>query len=88
MFFKIINNSIGLNGIVPILLVFDIYPKMTKLDAPFSLITQRAMTMKKTIDEIRTYTTSQLVNNTLNTCHGLSTAFVHDLPINLPVFVY
>ena len=38
---KAINNSAGLNGIIPTLLIFSIYPWLTKID-PLSLsITKR-----------------------------------------------
>ena len=33
MAFKAINDTIGPNGLVPILLVFGIYPRIIKLDA-------------------------------------------------------
>lgn len=33
MFFKAINDSVGSNKLVPTLLVFSTYPRMTKLDA-------------------------------------------------------
>jgi len=38
MAFKAINNSIGLNSLVPILLVFKAYPQMAELDAPLPLV--------------------------------------------------
>ena len=34
MAFKIINNFIGLNGLIPILLVFRAYPHIVKSDIP------------------------------------------------------
>ena len=39
IFFKAINNLVGLNGLVFILLVFGAYPRMTELDTPFLSIT-------------------------------------------------
>ena len=39
MSFKAINNSIASNGLVPILLVFGEYPKMTKFDTQSLSIT-------------------------------------------------
>lgn len=56
MSLKATNNSADSNGLVSTLLVFSIYSKMTKLDALSFLITQRAMVMKKAMDEIRKYT--------------------------------
>ena len=88
MSFKTINDSVGPNGLVPTLLVFGAYPRMTELDAPSPSITQRAMAMKKAMDEVRKCTASRQVNDALNTCNGPSTASVHDLPINSPVLIY
>ena len=34
MAFKVINNSTGLNGLIPTLLVFRAYPYIVKSDAP------------------------------------------------------
>ena len=52
MTFKAINNTIGPNRLVPMLLVFSIYPRMTKLDAPSPIVTQCANVVKKAIVEI------------------------------------
>ncbi len=52
MSFKAINDSVGPNRLVPTLLVFGAYPKMTKQDAPSPLITQPAMAIRKATDEV------------------------------------
>jgi len=52
MAFKAINNTAGLEGLVPILLVFGAYPQMVKSDAPLPLVIQRAAAIKKAIVEI------------------------------------
>jgi hypothetical protein len=39
MAFKAINNTAGLEGLVPILLVFRAYPQIVKSDAPSPLVT-------------------------------------------------
>ena len=52
MFFKAINNLVGPNGLIPSLLVFGAYPKMTELDASSPTIKQRAMTIKKAMDKV------------------------------------
>ncbi len=88
MSFKAINDSGGPNRLVPTLLVFDAYPRMTKQDASSPSITNRAMAMRKIMDEVRRTTASRQVNDALNTCNGRSTGSVHDLPINSPVLVY
>lgn len=51
-FFKAINNSVGFNGLVIILLVFDIYPRITEHNAPSPSIIQHIMTMQKAINKV------------------------------------
>lgn len=88
MSFKAINDLVGFNGLVFTLLVFDSYLKITKQDAPFSSITKSALAMKKAINEVQKSTTFQQINNVLNTWNKSSRTFIHDLLINLTVFVY
>ena len=88
IFFKAINDSVGPNELVLTLSVFDAYFKMTELDASSLSITQRAMAMKKAMNEIQKCTVSQKVNNALNIESGSSIATIYDLPINSSIFVY
>ena len=88
MFFKAINDLVGPNGLVFTLLVFGAYPRITELDALTSSITQRAIAMKKAIDEVQKCTTLQQVNNALNTQNRSSIASMHNLPINSFALVY
>ena len=53
MAFKAINDLIGLNGLVPTLLVFGAHPCMIEIDAPNLTITQRAIAMRKAMDEVK-----------------------------------
>ena len=52
MVFKAFNNTASLNSLVPILLIFSIYPQINKLDIPLFIIIQRANTVNKAIVEI------------------------------------
>ena len=52
MFFKAINISVDPNGLAPTLLVFGKYSRMIELDAPSPFFTQRAIAMKKAMDEV------------------------------------
>jgi hypothetical protein len=49
MAIKAINDIASPNGLVPTLLVFKAYPRLTKLDPPSLLIEARAETIKKAI---------------------------------------
>ena len=53
MAFKVINNSIGPNGLIPTLLVFGAYPYIVKSNTPNPIVIQRAVTLKKAIEEVK-----------------------------------
>jgi hypothetical protein len=48
---KAVNNTAGLNGLVPTLLVFRAYPRMTDINSTLS-ITERVVVIHKAIEEI------------------------------------
>ena len=52
MSFKALNDSVGPNGLVPTLLIFGAYPRMSEMDAPSPTITQRAVAIRKAMDEV------------------------------------
>ena len=52
MSFKALNNSVGPNDLVPTLLLFGVYPRMTEMDAPSPTITQHTMAMRKAMEKI------------------------------------
>ena len=55
MAFKAINNSAGLNGLIPTLLVFRAYLCIVKSDAPNSIIIKWAAAFKKAIEEVKKF---------------------------------
>jgi len=63
---KAANNTAGLDGLVPTLLIFGAYPCISKLDLPAPSITQRAAAIKKAMEEIARIRAKKQVNNTLN----------------------
>jgi hypothetical protein len=50
---KAINNLAGPDGIVPTLLVFSAYSRLTKMDSPSSLVTKRAEAIYIATKEVR-----------------------------------
>lgn len=50
---KTMNNTTGLNELVPTLLVFGIYPKISKSSAPNPTLLQYLKTIEKAIKKIR-----------------------------------
>ena len=52
MAIKAINNTAGLNTLVPTLLVYRAYLRMSNLDSPTLSITERAVVVQKVMTEI------------------------------------
>jgi hypothetical protein len=50
---KAINDSAGPDSIVPTLLVFSVYPQLTKIDPPSPLVIKRAETIRVTTKKVR-----------------------------------
>ena len=50
---KAINNSAGLNRIIPTFLVFGAYPQITEMDALLPSITKRAEAIRTATKEVR-----------------------------------
>jgi hypothetical protein len=53
MAFKAINNFIGLNILIPTILVFRAYIYIVKSDAPNLIVVKRAAALKKAIKEVK-----------------------------------
>ncbi len=52
MAIKTVNDSAGLNKLIPTLLIFSAFPRIIELDPPAPSITVRAIAIKKAINEI------------------------------------
>ena len=87
MAFKALNDSVGPNGLVPTLLVFGAYPRITDRDTPATIVTQRVAALKKAIIEIGKIRAERQVANTLANRNGPDTTVVSDLPLNSEVLV-
>jgi hypothetical protein len=88
MAFKAINDSAGPNGLIPTLLVYGAYPRMTDNEVSPTSVTQRALAVKKAMDEIRKIRAEKQVAGALNMRNGPDTAQIHQLTLNSPVLVY
>jgi hypothetical protein len=55
MVVKVINNSAGPDGIVPTLLVFGAYSRLTEMDPPSPLVTKRAEAICVATKEVRRF---------------------------------
>jgi hypothetical protein len=85
---KAVNDTAGPDGLVPTLLVFGAYPRMSTLDPPAPTITQRATAVRKAMAEVAKIRAERQVNNALNQRNGPSVEAIHDLPLNSDVLVW
>jgi hypothetical protein len=87
MAFKAINDTIGLGGLILILLVYSAYPRITKHDPLLLLVTKRALAIKKAIAQVQKLKAKRQVNSTLNARNGPSITIIHELALNSKVLV-
>ena len=78
---KAVNDSAGPDGIVPTLLVFGAYPRMTEDSAPSPSITQRAEAIRKATKEIRRIHAERQVKDALAMRNGPNIRTILDLSI-------
>jgi hypothetical protein len=78
---KAINNSVRPDGIVPTLLVFRAYPRITRDSLLLPFITEQAEAIYKAIKEVRRLYAEQQVNNALAIRNRLNTKLVLTLSL-------
>src|ERR1700721_2420274 len=88
MAIKAINDTSGPEGLIPTLLVFGAYPRMSELDPPAPNITQRATAIKKAMAEITKLQPKRAENDALYNRNRPNTTPIHDLPLNSEVLVW
>ncbi|EGY23394.1 uncharacterized protein VDAG_04832 [Verticillium dahliae VdLs.17] len=85
---KSINDTAGPNGLVPTLLVFGSYPRMTDDSAPSPTTTQRVEAVRKATAEIRRLHARRQVTEALATRNGPDTTPTLALPLQSLVRVW
>jgi hypothetical protein len=85
---KAINDTAGPDGLIPTLLVFGTYPRLTQLDPPAPTITQRAQAIKKAMAEVVKLRDARQVTEALRQRNGPQTSQIHSLSINSDVLVW
>jgi di/tripeptidase len=78
---KAVNDSAGPDGIVPTLLVFGSYPRMTEMDPPSPTIAKRAEAIRAATKEVRRLHAKRQVSDALAMRNGLNTMATGDLPL-------
>jgi hypothetical protein len=84
---KAVNNTAGPNGLVPTLLVYGAYLRISNLGPPTPSITERAAIIQKAIAKIVKLRAKQTVNNALYYYNRPNITLVHDLPLNSKVLI-
>jgi len=85
---KAVNNTVGPDGLVPTLLVYGAYLRISNLNPPAPSIMERAAAIQKAIAKIVKLQAKQAVNNALHYRNGPNTTPVHDLPLNSKVLIW
>jgi hypothetical protein len=85
---KAINDSAEPDGIVPTLLVFGVYPRLTEMDPPSPLVTKRAEAIRAATKEVRRLYTERRVKDALAMCNSLDTKDTLDLSLQSDVRVW
>ncbi len=84
---KAVNDLVGPNSIVPTLLVFGVYLRLTKID-PLSLsVTKRVEAIRTVTKEVRRLYVERQVKDVLTMRNGPNTKITLDLPLQLDVRV-
>jgi hypothetical protein len=78
---KVINNLAGPDGIVPTLLVFGVYSRLTEIDLPLPLVTKRAEAIYIIIKKVCCFYTERQVKDALVMCNSPNTKNTLDLPL-------
>ena len=84
---KAINNTASPNGLVPTLLVYGAYLRISKLDPPAPSVTERATVIRKAIAEIVKLRAKQTINNALYYRNRPNITLVYNLPLNSKVLI-
>ena len=84
---KAINNTASPNGLVPTLLVYGAYLRISKLDPSTPSVTDRAAIIRKEIAEIVKLRAKQTINNALHYRNRPNITLVHNLPLNSKVLI-
>ena len=88
MAFKAINDIAGPDSLIPILLVYGAYPRMTENDPLSPSVSQRTIAIRKAMTELQKIRAKQQVTTALNHRNGPNTTSVQELPLNSDALVW
>jgi Reverse transcriptase (RNA-dependent DNA polymerase) len=85
---KAVNDTAGPDGLVPTLLVFGTYPRLSESDPPTPIITQRAIAIRRATQEVTKLRARRQVTDALRQRNGPKVDRIHDLAIGSDVLVW
>jgi hypothetical protein len=88
MIVKAINDTVDFDDLMLILLIFEIYFRMHVMNLSTSSITQRAITIEKTMIEIKKFRAERQMIDALNIRNDSIVNSIHDLSLNSDVLVW
>jgi hypothetical protein len=88
MTFKVINDSIELDELILILLVFEAYSRMIEMNVSSLTITQRIIAMRKAMKEVQKFIATRQMNDALNIRNDLIIILIHELSLNSFVLIF
>ena len=81
------NDIIGPDGLILILLVYGAYPRLNREDKPTPSNTARVRAIERIIDDVRRLNAKIIITEAMRTTRRLDVAAVLRLPLNTKVLV-
>lgn len=88
MAIKSINDSVGPNGLIPTLLVFGAFPRLSQNDAPSLSTMQWATAIKAAMNELSKLKAARQIKDALHQRNGPQISQIHHAPIGSDVLVW
>jgi hypothetical protein len=85
---KAVNNTAGPDRLVPILLVYRAYPRISNLDPPAPSVIDWAAVIRKAMAEIVKLQAKQTINKALHHYNRPDTTLIYNLLLNSKVLVW
>ena len=85
---KVVNNTAGSDGLIPILLVFGAYLHMHNIDQPAPTIIQKSTAFQTAIEQVRKIRAKNQVINALNTKNKLIINLIYNLLLNSNILIW
>lgn len=85
---KAVNDTAGPNGLIPTLLVFGAFPRMSREDRPTASNTQRAATIRRAMVEVRRCHAARQITDALRMRNGPDITSMLSLPLDSDVLVW